>query len=265
MPQQKNPAHEDLFAVIDGQDVPKLDTPELIASALNYLDKVLSSNATLRAGTRGHRRATRTYNAILNAVIHRLDDMANMRYATGHRTALRAFEYAVIVADRQDRTPWLRQLACIRHLAETDFSVLPDRFISIDAKFRPEQPLEPLVSEVIRLTKDDMPTDEDKATFDRLVALDEKSRTPRHPRPVQYVHPDPEPIETFHARKDRQIADFSKMLASFPEILGSDDSMVQRLREDDKDYAETIHAMRARATELAGTRRDDLPVADLLA
>lgn len=260
MSNQKNSACEGAFAL-----VPKLDTPELITSALDYLDETLLSNVALDKGTKEHKRVVDTYRALLDVIIDRLDGVANMKGATGYPASQYMLEQIISTTDAQARSPFLDQLGCIRHLAETGFAVLPDRFISIDAKFRPEQPLEPLVSEVIRLTKDDMPTDEDKATFDRLVALDEKSRTPRHPRPVQYVQPDPEPIETFHARKDRQIADFSKMLASFPEILGSDDSMVQRLREDDKDYAETIHAMRARATELAGTRRDDLPVANLLA
>lgn len=259
MSNQKTPAYEGTFAL-----VPKLNTPELIVSALDYLEETLLSNIVLDKGTKEHKRAVDTYRAILDIIIDRLDEVANMKCATGYPAAPHMLGQVIATTDAQARSPFLNQLGCIRPLAETDFSVLPDRFISIDAKFRPEQPLEPLVSEVIRLTKDDMPTDEDKAAFDRLVAIDEKSWMPRHPRAVQYVQPDPESIEAFHARKERQIADFSKMLANFPEILGSDESMVQQLREDDKDYAETIHAMRAKATDLAGTRRDDLPIADLL-
>lgn len=255
MPDQKNPAYEEKPAVLGGQDT-EFETPEVVVSALCHLEKVLSSGTVLEKGTQEHKQAVDAYRTLLDAIVDRFGEVANMKYATGYYAAPHMLGQVIATTDAQARSPFLNQLCCIRHLVETDFSALPDRFISIDAKFRPEQPLEPLVSEVIRLTADDMPTDEDKAAFDRLVALDGKGWTPCRPRPVQYIRADPEPLEDFHVRKEAQIADLSGM-------LGADHPIVEDLRQEVANYDETIHAMRVRAKELAATKRDDLPAEGL--
>lgn len=252
MSQKKHPAYEGLFAVIDGQDTPNLDDPELIASALDYLEEIVSSSASLHAGTQGYRWATRTYSALLDAVIRHLDEVTNMRHVLGHRAASLAFKRAVTMAGTQARIPWREQLSCIRHLAETGFSVLPDRLVRIHAEFRPGRPLDVKATDVIRLAEGDMANDEERAAFKRLVALDERNWHLRHPRPIQYVEPNPESIESFHDWTEHQIEDLRGMLRS-------DGPIVEQLRQDDADYAETVHAMRVKATELAERERDDLP------
>lgn len=274
-------ASEELFALLDGHVYPEFDDPGTVTAALDYVESVLSSDIELYDGRsqQTYDRVSNAYAGLVTTAIRRLEPVANVATAMCYHDTMnslgrnlvwswREYEWHLDPSEYpspQLRDPWLDQLACVRRLAETGFAALPDRLVRIEqCKFYYAKPkrdgsrrydVKAVSMDAIRLSRDDMDGDGELEAFDRLVAIDARDSHCR-PRPVQYLLPDPKPVDEFRAEREL-------WARRWEEKFGGDEARTHAYLREADEYAETIHMMRVKATELAGARRGDLPVNQL--
>lgn len=281
MTDERDRASEELFAIIDEHMYPEFDDPGIISAALEYAESVLASDINLfdRRNQQTYDRVSSTYTGLITATTRRLERVTNVAEAMCYHDSVSSLGRNLIWSWRecewhldpseypspQLRDPWLSQLACIRHLAETGFAVLPDRLVRIEQqKFYYAKPnkdgtprfdVKTVSSDAIRLTRDDMGSPKEREAFDRLLAIDARDSYAvrrNQLRPIQYLLPDPKPIDEF--RTEREL-----WARQWEERFGKDAARARAYLREADEYAETIYAMRTKATELAGEKREDLP------